>query len=128
MEVQMGYRVVEVKNGKVMSLFHGTNGSRQIHLDQWNKAEIKIVGDGKRGSSDYLSGWHFLKSREVLQEGFDKYFKVKENRYIVPCCVRGNIRPKRSTGRGFGSYLADEILIRSEDINRREEIWRVSKP
>jgi hypothetical protein len=39
-EFIVGYKIVEIKDGKIMSLFHGTNKSRQIPLGVWHKANI----------------------------------------------------------------------------------------
>lgn len=109
----IGYRIVEIKNGKVMSLFHGTNKSREIKLDQWNTADKKQVRDGS-GNRYYLSGWHVLTGKEECQKFFMDTFRIKENRYIIKCEVRGDIRPKHKGGRFKPCLLADEILIKSE--------------
>lgn len=111
----IGYRIVEIKNGKVMSLFHGTNKSREIKTNTWNRCDSKLVKDGS-GEKYYQSGWHFLLSREECEEFFMKMFRIKDNRHIVKCEVRGNIRPKHPDGKGKPCFLADEILIRKEDI------------
>jgi hypothetical protein len=37
---------VEVKKGKIFSLFHGTQGSRNLPAGIWLKADKKIVRDG----------------------------------------------------------------------------------
>lgn len=111
----IAYRIVEVKNGKVLSLFHGTKRSREIFLDVWNLCDFKIVRDGSNGKS-YISGWHFLKSRKECEEFFMKMFRKKENRFVVPCEVRGNIRPKHPDGKGKPCYLANEIFISSANI------------
>ena len=108
----IGYRVVEIRNGKVMSLFHGTNGSREIYLNIWNAADKKPVQDGSGKKNRYISGWHFLQSREECEKFFDKMFRVKKNRYVVLCIVRGNIRAKHTEDfRGNPCWLADEIFI-----------------
>jgi len=111
------FRIVEIKNGKVLSLFHGTNGSREIKLDEWNKCNKKLVQDGSGQKRKYISGWHCLVSQEDAENFFMKMFKIKENRQIVRCEVRGNIRPKHPDSKGKPCLLADEILIRKEDIN-----------
>jgi len=112
----LGYRIVEIKNGKVMSLFHGTNKSREIKLDVWNPCTKKPVQDGSGQKKKYMSGWHFLLSEEDCIKFFMSMFRIKDNRKVVRCEVRGSIRPKHPDGKGKPCYLADEILIRSEDI------------
>ena len=113
----IGYRVVEIKNGKVMSLVHGTNKSREIKLDQWNPCNKKLVQDGSgQQKKKYVSGWHFLASETACKKFFTDMFKIKENRHIVKCKVRGDIRPKHPDGKGKPCFLADEIYISSKDI------------
>lgn len=112
----IAYRIVEIKNGKVMSLFHGTNKSREIKLDQWNKCNKKLVQDGSGQKRKYISGWHCLSSKDECENFFMKMFKIKENRHIIKCEIRGDIRPKHPDGKGKPCILADEILIKSKDI------------
>ena len=116
MKTIVAYRIVEVKNGKVYSLFHGTQRSREIVLDRWNKADVKPVQDGSGQKKRYISGWHFLMSEQECEDFFMKMFRIKDNRRIVKCKVRGNIRPKHPDGKGKPAYLADEIYISSADL------------
>ena len=110
-----GYRIVEIKDNKVKSLFHGTNGSREIPLDRWVRANIKEVKDGS-SSFTYQAGFHFLPSKDDAEKFFNTMFRIKENRYVIPCLVRGNIRVKRENKNGRTAWLANEIMIRSKDI------------
>jgi hypothetical protein len=96
---------------------HGTQKSREIKLDVWNRCDKKFVRDGSgQKKKQYLSGWHFLTSETDAKKFFMDMFRIKLNRQVVRCEVRGNIRPKHPDGKGKPCYLADEILIRSEDI------------
>ncbi len=97
-----------------MSLFHPTNGSRVIPLDTWYKAISKDVRDGSDGKI-YSSGWHFLPSLDDAVCFFNKMFRIRKNRYVVKCHVRGNIRTKEHSTRGK-CWLADEIMIKTEDL------------
>jgi hypothetical protein len=116
MEIQTGYRIIEVGgHGEVLSLFHGTNGSRQIKLDVWNHAEEKMVMDGSHGKK-YLSGWHFLKTEEEAVEFFESKFRVTSGRFIVKCYVRDNVRSKHPDGKGKACWLAQDIMIKVEDV------------
>lgn len=110
----IGYRIVEIKNGKVMSLFHGTGGSRVIPLDKWNKASKKLVRDGSNNRY-YEAGWHFLKSEEEAWSFLNRMFRIKDNRFVIKCHVRGNIRPKEHSTKGK-CWLADEIMIKRKDL------------
>jgi hypothetical protein len=109
-DIRIGYKVVEVIGGKVMSLFHGTNHSRVIPLGIWYRSRSELVSDGMGGRL-YQSGWHYFDSEGGAREFFGT-LRVKTDRYIVRCCARGNIRLKWS-GK---CMLADEIMIRVEDV------------
>lgn len=115
-DIEIGYRIVEFKNGRVYSLFHGTKSSREIKLDEWNDAEQKPVKDGKNGKL-YLSGWHFMKEEKLAEYFLKNRFKIKKNRFVIKCYVRGNIRPKHTNKTyRYHSYLANQIMIKSEDL------------
>jgi hypothetical protein len=103
-----GYRIVEIKNGKIYSLFHGIDGSREIPVNQWNVAEKKMVRDGS-GKTYYESSWHFLPTYDECEKMFASKFRIHEGRIIVKCLLRGNIRIKPT--KGTKSCLADEIYI-----------------
>ena len=111
----VGYRIVEIKDGKVMSLFHGTGGSRIIPLNVWHKANIKLVRDGGKTAKYYDAGWHFLKSKEDADSFLNRMFRIKDSRYVVKCYVRGNIRPKEHSTKGK-CWLANEIKINYLDV------------
>lgn len=101
------YRIVEIKNGKAMSLFHGTDGSRILPVGKWIKANKKIVSDGS-GNTKYISGFHVLKSVEAAQQFFAKMFRHKENRIIVECEAIGLRHKSHAKGE---VYLANRIRI-----------------
>jgi hypothetical protein len=109
------YRIVEIKDGKVKPLFHGISGRREFPLDRWVKADKKIVRDGSN-EFRYLSGFHFLPTKEEAEHFFNTMFRIKENRFIIPCYVRGNIRLKRENKKSRNAWLADEIYISSDCI------------
>jgi hypothetical protein len=114
----IGYKIVEIKNGKVKALFHGTNRSKEIALDRWYGAEKKPVYD-RGGGKKYLSGWHFLKTKEECETLLNNVFRVKKDRCIIKCRFRTNIRPKHdkvAIKKNISYYLADEIYINSSDF------------
>lgn len=108
------YRIVEISDGKVKSLFHGTSGSRTLPVGEWIKADKKMVHDGSHGIP-YRSGFHFLWGLAEAQDFFEKRFRDKENRYVVACWVRGNIRIKNKKANP-PCWLADEILFFESDM------------
>jgi len=105
------YRLIETDGKVVKSLFHGTNGSRTLPFNQWISADKKIVRDGSAGK-EYYSGFHFVETKEKMRVFFDKFFRNKHGRVIVPCKVRGNIRLKWSGN----CMLADEIYFDEDEI------------
>jgi len=100
------YKIVDIKNDKVLTLFHGVNGSKTLPKNQWVKAEKKIVSDGK--STKYLSGFHVVPSHEESVE-YLKMFKNVKYKKIIPVFVRGEVRKKEHSPSNI--WLADEIFI-----------------
>jgi len=84
------YRICERKNGKLLTLFHSINGSREMPLNIWMKADIKPVSDG--GSTEYTSGFHCLKDINECRD-FIKKFSRPRDMVLVECEVEG-IREK----------------------------------
>ena len=109
-----GYRIVEIKNGRVYSLFHATNGSREIQVDAWNRCRDGLVNDGSHGTV-YAAGWHFLKTKEDADSFFNRMFRIRTNRYVIRCLCFGNIREKNHSSKGH-CWLADQIYISSRDV------------
>ena len=108
-EIRTCYRIVEVKNNEYHSLFHGTNRSRKLETGKWLRANKKTVKDGSC-STYYQSGWHVMKTKKATQEFFDKMFRIKKDRIIIPVKVRTDALRPKSHARGE-LYLVDEMLI-----------------
>lgn len=98
---------MEVKKGKIFSLFHGTQGSRNLPTGVWLKADKKIVRDGSCATW-YESGFHVLKSIEATKIFLDKMFRHKENRRVIQCEATGLRKKTHSKG---DVYLADRMRI-----------------
>ena len=90
--IQTAYKIVEVQNGDIRTLFHGTNGSRTIPKGEWVQAVMKEVKDGTSGTS-YISGWHVLMDYQHCVEYLKRFKNRLDILEIVPCEVR-NLRPK----------------------------------
>ena len=97
--------VIEGNNGRYKTLFHGINGSKLIPLDEWLKADIKLVKDGS-GGNKYYSGFHCFETKE-LGEKYLKRFRTEQNRVLIKCDAKF-IRHKPSNKE---VWLAEEIKI-----------------
>jgi hypothetical protein len=84
--------MIQDDQGNLKNLFHGLNGSKTLPKHQWLTAIEKPVIDGTRGT-EYLSGFHILKSYCATVTYLNSNFKKPLNRIIVPCIAR-DIRPK----------------------------------
>ena len=104
------YRIVEVRNGRPCTLFHGWHGSRQLPTNRWLEAEVKVVRDGGQGPS-YKSGFHVCRTREVA-ERLLKRFRRQRHLVIVEVKARG-LRPKRTNSQ---VALATKMLIPDIDV------------
>jgi hypothetical protein len=97
------YRVVELKDEKLLPLFH--RRKNPFPVGKWLKAEKKIVRDGS-GNTYYLSGFHLFKTLEEAKNFWNSI--KKENRVVVACHAKG-VRKKEHSRKNI--YLADEIKI-----------------
>jgi hypothetical protein len=114
------YRVFEVVKDKhtgamlARSLFHGTDRSRTIPLNQWVSADIKQVRDGS-GNNYYTSGFHVFFDIGAAYYFFNHSLKKHDNRFVVHCYVRGEVRLKSLRSH---TWLAEQIYIHTEDLLR----------
>lgn len=104
----IAYKIFEVDNKNIKTLFHGWNGSRTLPIGEKLYAIKKQVTDGSRQNS-YLSGWHvFLDYKEA--EKYLPRFTKPRTLDIIPVKIDANtIRPKPNASGDV--YLADWILI-----------------
>lgn len=103
--MKLYYKIIEVNNEQVLTLFHGINGTRVLPYNKWVKAEVKEnVIDGK--GSSYTSGIHVIDGLENVGK-YMKRFKRK-NRAVVACYARGLRHKEKSKDYVF---LADEIKV-----------------
>lgn len=106
-DMSFGYKIVEMKNDQPHTLFHGVEGSRKLSYDEWYKAENKMVVDGGN-QKPYLSAFHILLTLEDAEEYLKKFKKPRELK-IVPCMIRGKMRPKRRSPSNV--FLVDEVRL-----------------
>jgi len=81
------YKIVEIVDGEVRTLFHGLNGSRNMPRGVWLKALIRPVRDGSSGTW-YMSGWHVFRKLVDCYHYKDKFTSRLELLRCVPCHVR----------------------------------------
>ena len=103
------YKIVDKINDEYKVLFHGLNGSKKIKINEWIRAELKIVtDDDPKRSTSYLSGWHIMESYEEAESYLSRFTNVK-NKAIVECEAK-NIRKKEHSPHNV--YLAEFIKIK----------------
>ena len=105
------YRIVEVDDsGNYKTLFHGIAGSRQLPVGKWLKAVKKMVSDGS--GTEYLSGFHVLKTLKDCEEYLKKFRNVKTKK-IISIQARGL---RRKTHSRHPVFLASYMKICLEQI------------
>jgi hypothetical protein len=88
LNTMVGYRICEKRDGKLLTLFHRTNGTRELPLNRWIKADVREVRDGSRPKAKpYLSGFHFLFDIDECRD-FIKMFRKQRHMVLVECRVK----------------------------------------
>jgi hypothetical protein len=99
------YKIVELGDDGIYTLFHGINGTRLLPVGKWIKGERKEnVQDGH--GTRYTSGIHVVDGLEECKK-YLKRFK-RTDRIIVPCYVKGIRKKEHSPSK---VYLVDKIKI-----------------
>jgi hypothetical protein len=109
--MKIWYKIVERKNNRLYSLFHGNNGTRVIPLGQWVQADVKKVHDGTNGTP-YTSGWHIIATVGEARRYLRK-FSADRTLTIVPCRARG-VSPKHHSR--YDVHLAKALFIHEEVV------------
>jgi len=99
------YKIVELVDGNIKTLFHGVNGSRVMPKGEWIKAEYKQVTDGS-GQKPYLSGWHVLLNYEDCVTYMSRFKTRLDLLNIIECDVKNARRKEHSPS---PVYLAEYI-------------------
>lgn len=86
------YKIVEVVDGEIRTLFHGLNGSREMPRGIWLEADYTPVRDGSNGTW-YMSGWHVFRKLVDCRRYKELFTSRPELLRCVPCRVR-DMRPK----------------------------------
>ena len=78
------YKIVDVVDDKVRTLFHGNQGSKTLPTGEWLEAELKMVSDG---GTKYLSGWHIIPTLEECIEYLERFTNVAP-KAVIRCRAR----------------------------------------
>ena len=106
------YRIVECKDSHPYTLFHAIPNtskkrSRKIPIEEWLRAENKMVKDGT-SKSEYLSGFNVLLNLKHMKE-YTKRFTAPRTLKIIKIFVRPPLRPKEHSKSDV--WLADWMFI-----------------
>jgi hypothetical protein len=105
MEDKIWFKIVDVENEKIKTLFHGLNGSKTLPVDKWLTATKKMVTDGK--GTSYLSGFHVMQSLEEANL-YLKSFKNIKNKKIIKVYAKNVWKKEHSPS---NVWLAENIKI-----------------
>ena len=78
------FKIVEVLDGKIKTLFHGLNKSKTMEQGKWLEADVKLGRDGS-GNRYYLTGWHTLLTLEEAKEYLSRFKSRIASLKIVEC-------------------------------------------
>lgn len=77
------YKIVEKgEDGKLRSLFHGTDGTRIMEEGIWLKAQIREAAKDGTSKTTYKSGWHVLPTLKECKEYLSR-FKCRLDRLVI---------------------------------------------
>jgi hypothetical protein len=83
----IAYKIVEMTNDKIKTLFHGINGSRTVPINKWIEADVKQGRDGG-GERWYLVGWHTLPTKEDAEKYITRFKNRVDKLKIVKCEIK----------------------------------------
>ena len=98
------YKICDLVNSEVKTLFHGLEGSRVMPFGVWMDAEKKRVRDGT-SKTWYISGFHIFRVFEDALQ-YLEMFQHQEHKAIVRCEAQ-KLRPKAHSP--SPTELADRI-------------------
>lgn len=95
-------------------------GGRQIDLDRWIDAEIKMVKEGS--NPYYLSGFHCYSSPQAIVKWTARAHKFDGRVCVLVGAKRTRLKPTRG-----GAILAEAIIVESAEWDKRIELSRVEE-
>lgn len=102
------YKIVDIENDQIKTLFHGLGGSRVLPINKWLTATKKMVSDGK-GTTKYLSGFHIMESLDD-SINYLKKFKNIENKAVLLVSAKNIWKKEHSTS---NVWLCEKMKIHS---------------
>jgi hypothetical protein len=108
----IGYKIIEITDGKPFFMFCGFHGSRKLEVDTWLEAEKKMVKDGT-SKTDYLSGFHVIAKDIEQMRKYATRFKNKVGKYVVE--VEYHTFDKKPT-KGSLALLADFMMVPKKSL------------
>ena len=104
------YRICELKNNKLHTLFHGLNGSRELPMNVWIYADVKPVRDASKDKGkEYISGFHCMKNLDEMRN-FKRMFRKPRDLVLVECKAKEKLLRKKEHSRA-NVLLADQIKL-----------------
>ena len=107
--MEVGYKLVDYRDGRVCFLYHGVSGSMTVPFNTWIKADKKLVSDGT--GKKYLSGFHFFKKLNDAKVYINKFTTRKHLKRIVRIYVRKIWKKDHSRS---PVYLAEDMKVVEE--------------
>jgi len=100
-----GFRIVEMKNGRPHTLFHGIQGetrrTKELPTGEWVRADVKVVNDG---GGNYLSGFHFMEDLEKLKS-YMASFTAQRTLHIINILARDVYPKPTNTNVSLSRYM-----------------------
>jgi len=90
----IAYKIVEYDKGELKSLFHGTNGTRNMEQHTWLEAQIRENAKYGTSKTTYKSGWHVLPTLDECKEYLSRFTKRLDKLVIVEVEIGGDIWEK----------------------------------
>lgn len=108
------YRILENREGRPMTLFHGLNGSRTLPLDVELEACTKMVRNAK-GQKLFKGGFHTLERKQDVVDYLRRFTAARKGKLVV-CAV--DIRDTWIKPTNELVILSRYMIINSKDWNR----------
>lgn len=100
------YKIVDVIDGQMKTLYHGNYGSRNLQAKKWLQSRQKAVT--YRSGKQFITGWHIIPTFDDCLK-YLNLFKKLDNKCIVTCKAK-NVWAKSTDG-NIPVLLAEQIYI-----------------